>query len=202
MRVALNNSSGFSLIEVVIGITVFAVALTIVTSVLSPQIAKTVDPINQVRATELSQSMFNEILGKYYDENADRNGGRIRCNEDLPNDADETLCTDPATLGPETGETSRADFDDIDDYHDFGVVRDINGAITSYLPIQNSLGQDISTSGSGALYDGFGVAVEVFYDADVNGVADATSGNIKHIKVTVYTPSQEEIVFSSYKHNY
>lgn len=202
MRAALNRSSGFSLIELVIGITVFSVALTIVTSVLSPQVTKTADPINQVRATELSQSLFNEILGKYFDENADRNGGRIRCNEDLPNDADETLCTAPASLGPEAGEVSRADFDDIDDFNGFGVVRDSGGGIVSFTAIQNSLGQEISTTGSGSLYDGFGVAIDVFYDADRNGIADATSGNVKLVRVTVYTPSQEEIVFSSYKHNY
>lgn len=196
------KQSGFSLVEVVIGITTFAVALTIITSALAPQVAKSADPIFQVRATELAQSLFNEILGKYYDENTDRNGGRIRCNEDLVNDADEILCTVPNLLGPDTGETSRPSFDDVDDYNGYGVVRDAGGEVISYDSVQNSLGQDISTTANGNLYSGFGIEVDVFYDSNMDGVADATAGNIKLVRVKVRTPADDEIVFASYKHNY
>ena len=127
------RQKGFSLIEMVIGITTFAVALTLVTSVISPQITKSVDPIYQVRATELAQSLLNEILGKYYDENSDRNGGRIRCDEDLANDADEVACTAPNALGPDSsdeyvnGDTNFPDrpaFDDIDDYAGYVIAKD------------------------------------------------------------------------------
>lgn len=196
---------GFSLIELVIGITTFAIAITIITGVLAPQINRTVDPIYQVRATELAQSMFNEILSKYYDENSDRSGGRIRCNEDLNGDGDaddknigEELCSE--NLGPENpGENDRSDFDDVDDYE--GYYED--------EIIQNSLAEDLIIDGV-ELYNGFAVEVSVFYDNDQDQVPNDLeaevdqhgTGNIKHILLTVTTPSGDELTFSSFKHNY
>lgn len=197
-----NKRLGFSLIELVIGITVFAIALTIVTSVVSPLINRSIEPIYQVRATELAQSMFNEILGKYYDENSDRNGGRVRCDEDLNGDGqlrkqdDEVACS--ATLGPENGENGREDFDDVDDF---------NGYYEDEV-LQNSLGLDLEIDGK-ELYEGYAVTVSVNYDSDMNGVPNhletpqqESTGNIKFIHLTVTMPDGEDIVFSSYKHNY
>lgn len=197
------KQTGFSLIEMVIGITTFAVALTIVTSVISPQVTKSVDPIYQVRGTELAQSLLNEILGKYYDENSDRNGGRVRCDEDLANNADELACTAPGSLGPElpdeyvNGDTNfpnRPDFDDIDDYAGYAIAKD--------EVIVNSLGQELRSTADGEFYKDFSLNVDVFYDSDQNGIADTTSGNIKLVRVTVTTPNDENLVFTSFKHNF
>ena len=198
-----NRQSGFNLIEMVIGIVTFAVALTVITAVIAPQINRSVDPIYQVRATELAQSMFNEILGKYYDHNSDANGGRIRCDEDLNGDGDdldtsegERSCTE--VLGPETGET-RATFNDVDDYNGYEETETIT----------NSIGQDLVLSNGDKLYANFKVAVSVSYDDDQNAVANEdespahpTTGNVKWILVTVTMPNDEEVSFSSYKHNY
>ena len=46
---------GFTLIEMVIGIVVFSIALTLFTSLIVPQVIRSVDPIFQVRASELGQ---------------------------------------------------------------------------------------------------------------------------------------------------
>lgn len=194
--------TGFSLIELVVGITTFAIALTIITGVIAPQINRSVDPIYQVRATELAQSMFNEILGKYYDEVADRSGGRVRCDEDLTGDGDdddagEISCSE--TLGPDAGESGRKDFDDVDDY---------NGYFEDGI-IQNSLGEDLVIEGK-QLYIGFKVAVSVIYDNDQDQIANDDeldvsehgTGNIKLILLTVTTPSDDELRFASFKHNY
>ncbi|BDX08122.1 type IV pilus modification PilV family protein [Planctobacterium marinum] len=194
--------SGFSLIELVIGITTFAIALTIVTGVVAPLINRSVEPIYQVRATELAQSMLNEILGKYYDDESDRNGGRIRCDEDLNDDGQlrkqdgEMACS--AVMGPEQGENSRKDFDDVDDY---------NGYYEDDI-LQNSLGLDMEIDGE-ELYSEFAVGVTVFYDSDMDAIANSVeipaqeaTGNIKFIQVTVTTPDGEDMVFSSFKHNY
>lgn len=204
MPVSANKSlqSGFSLIEMVIGITVFAIALTVVTGIVSPQISKSVTPIYQVRATELAQSMFNEILGKFYDDNSDRNGGRVRCDEDVNGDGqirkqdDERACS--LILGPENGENGRENFDDIDDF---------NGYYEDEV-LQNSLGLDLEIDGK-ELYEGFAVAVSVSYDSDMNGVPNhletpqqEATGNIKFIQITVTMPDGEDMTFSSYKHNY
>ena len=199
------SQSGFTLIEMVIGITTFAIALTIVSGVIAPQITKSVEPIYQVRATELAQSMFNEILGKQYDENSDPLGGRIRCDEDLNSDGQidasatggegERACS--TTLGPDANET-RGSFDDIDDY---------NGYVDSNV-VKNSLGQDLTLDGEN-LYEGFSVAVAVIYDSDMDGIANnleepvqSTTGNIKLVRISVTTPNGDALDFTSFKHNY
>lgn len=203
MPVSSNNDvqKGYSLIELVIGITTFAIALTIVTGVVTPLINKSIEPIYQVRATELAQSMFNEILGKYYDDESDRNGGRVRCDEDLNgdgdlDDGDERSCS--TVLGPEGGENGRADFDDIDDF---------NGYFEDEV-LQNSLGLDMEIDGK-ELYKDFAVAVSVIYDSDMDGIPNhlenpqqEATGNIKLIHVTITMPDGEDMVFSAFKHNY
>ena len=65
--------NGFTLMEIVIGMTVFALVLSIITGILAPQSTRSIDPIYQVRATEIAQSMLNEMSGKLFDEYADRN---------------------------------------------------------------------------------------------------------------------------------
>lgn len=223
------NPNGFSLLELVAGVTVFAVVMTIVTGVVAPQAQKTIEPMQQVRATELAQSLLNEILGKYYDENSDRAGGRIRCNEDLDSsgtiidtagstdDDGERICT--LYPGPEDGgtstdcngfsatrandsETDRADFDDIDDYH--GMV------YTSSDILENSLGENLVVnidSEDIELYNNFQLSVSVIYDENMDGVADQSGGscissNSKLITLLVTTPSGAELNFATYKHNY
>ena len=195
------SQAGFSLIEMVIGITTFAVALTIVTSVISPQITKTSTPLNQVRATELSQSLFNEILGKLYDETSDRNGGRIRCDEDLDGDNQLTSSGERAcstTLGPD-GEASRAEYDDVDDY---------NGYTQSNV-LENSLSQNLVLPDGSNLYTGYGVSVSVFYDSDMDGIpnnlevpAQNATGNTKLVRIIVTTPDGSNVKFTTFKHNY
>ncbi|MFT6209390.1 MAG: MSHA pilin protein MshD, partial [Colwellia sp.] len=78
-----NKPRGFTLIELVVGIVVFSIALMLFTSLIVPQAVRSVDPIFQVRATELAQSLINEIVSKPFDENSNRTGGTARCNEDL-----------------------------------------------------------------------------------------------------------------------
>ncbi|XOV79574.1 MAG: prepilin-type N-terminal cleavage/methylation domain-containing protein [Aestuariibacter sp.] len=206
MKSHLHN--GYTLIELVVGIITFSIVLTIVTDLLAPQANRSIDPIYQVRATELAQSLFNEMSGKLFDENADRSGGRIRCNEDLDGDGlatntaiGERVCTVPILLGPEDGlggrpngnENDREVYDDVDDYHGL--------QFTDGSQFQNSLGEQLVIDGSN-LYEGFQMDVEVAYDADQDGGADTSSGNIKRIDVVVTTPNGEEIYFSVFKHNY
>ena len=176
-----NKSAGFTLIELVIGIIVFSIALVMFTSLIVPQAIKSVDPIFQVRAAELGQSMINEIASKSFDENSDRTGGSNFC---MAN------CTSIAYLGPD-GET-RESFDDVDDY---------NGLTVSDDQIKNALDQTTVLAGSN-LYQGFSVNVRVVYDANMDGIADTIVGNTKLITVTVTTTNDEDIIFSTFRSNY
>jgi MSHA pilin protein MshD len=177
-----NKASGFTLIELVIGIVVFSIALVLFTSLIVPQAIRSVDPIFQVRAAELGQSLINEITSKSFDEESDRTGGGTPCN---------ATCTGTTNLGPDDGE-SRTSFNDVDDYHGLN-VSDGN--------IKNSL-NETTILNSNNLYQGFSLNVSVVYDAAMDGTADTVVGSTKLITVTVTTPNDEDIIFSSFRSNY
>ncbi|WP_339720771.1 type II secretion system protein [uncultured Paraglaciecola sp.] len=177
-----NKAAGFTLIELVIGIIVFSIALVLFTSLIVPQVIRSVDPIFQVRAAELGQSIINEIAGKSFDEKSDRTGGANFC---------DAACIGSINLGPDGSET-RATFDDVDDY---------NGLNESGGAIKNTLGES-NTLNDYNLYEGFSLSVSVVYDSDMDGVADTVVGNTKLITVTITTPNDEDIIFSSFRSNY
>ena len=107
---------GFTLIELVIGIVLLAVALGSMMGLLVNQTSQATDPVQQVRAAQLAQRLLNEILSRSFDAHSDHNGSRWRCGETvdgIPYDA----CTLPSAYGPESGESSSYLFDDVDDYH-------------------------------------------------------------------------------------
>lgn len=174
--------AGFTLIELVIGIIVFSIALTLFTSLIVPQAIRSVDPIFQVRAAELGQSMINEIASKSFDEKSDRNGNGILC---------DAACIGTINLGPDAGE-NRTTYDDVDDYHNLNVAGD---------DIKNALDQSTILNGTN-LYAGFSLNVTVVYDANMDGEADIVVGNTKLITATVTTPNDEGIVFSTFRSNY
>lgn len=191
-----HDQRGFTLIEMIVGIVVFAVALTLVTTLIFPQAGRSVDPIMQVRATELAATLMREITAKSFDENGE---GSIRCNDDLNDDGDfedngESACTNSTDLGPESGESRNAttsNFDDIDDY---------NGLSESAGQIRNSLGEVLQLSGQN-LYEGFSYTVSVVYDGNLDGISDNNQG-AKLITISVTTPGGEALEFATYRSNY
>ncbi|MGL5564240.1 MAG: type IV pilus modification PilV family protein, partial [Plesiomonas sp.] len=74
---------GFTLIELIVGIVLLAVALTGILGLLINQAPQAVDPVQQVRAAQLAQRLSGEILQKSFDEHSDHNGGRYRCGEQV-----------------------------------------------------------------------------------------------------------------------
>lgn len=175
---------GFTLIELVVGIVIFAVAMVLVVSFLQPQVRKGIDPIWQVRAASLGQSISNEILAKPFDQNSNQVGGMDRCNEGVP-------CTASSALGPDAGE-NRDSYNDVDDYH---------GLNDSGEAIINSLGLNTEVDGT-QIYAGFNVQVSVFYDQNLDGIDDLAVGSKKLITVTITTPGGERIVITSVKGNF
>ncbi|MFT6896116.1 MAG: MSHA pilin protein MshD [Paraglaciecola sp.] len=177
------SASGFTLIELVIGMVVFAIALSFFSSLILPQITRSVEPIFLVRATELAQSLLNEISGRAFDEQSSRNGSPLRCGE-----SGAEVCTEPDNLGFDSGE-SRATFNDVDDYHGL-----------------NETGGGILSAGGGNdsnnLYQGYTANVSVVYDQNMDGHNDGTVGNSKLITVTVSTPNDEDLVFATYRSNF
>ena len=171
------NTAGFTLIELIAGIVIMAVAMTALTAVLFPHANRSVDPVYQVRAAELGQSLINEVMGKAFDENTNLNTG-IRCGESG------TVCTAINALGPD-GETVNQ-YDDVDDY---------NGYDEAAAKLANNDTYE-------TLYPSFTFDIVVQYDDDLDGSGDSDKKLFKQITVTVKTPGDEEFKFVEYKGNY
>jgi MSHA pilin protein MshD len=131
---------GFTLIELVVGITLVAIAATLLVNLIVPAWRQSAEPLVQQRAASLAQSLMDEILSKRYDETTP-DGGVPRCDP----------CT--VSLGAESGE-SRATFDDVDDY---------NAYCGSDVPVQDTNGDAIGG------YDSYLMRICVSYDSAYNG---------------------------------
>ena len=198
-----SGQQGFTLIELVVGIVIFAIAMVLVVSFLQPQVKKGIDPIWQVRAASLGQSLSNEILAKAFDQNSNLVGGMQRCGESL-GASPLALCSTSGQLGPDAGE-NRAAFNDVDDYNGFVVAPGDQ--------ILNSLGLT-TTVGGVNIYAGFTAQVSVFYDQNLDGINDddlnqdgsldtgSLRANKKLVIVTIITPGGEAITVSSVKGNF
>lgn len=174
-------NSGFTLIELVIGMVVFGVAMTMLAAVIYPQVNKSVDPIFQLRATELANTLINEIQGKAFDENSTPSLGLSRCDDDVT--------TKPCSMVLGAEESDRDLWDDVDDY---------NGL--------NTNGERLF---SGARYSddykNYQLLVSVVYDGDFDGIDEGNAlsqRGAKLIRVAVTTPGQETLDFAIYRSNY
>lgn len=183
-------AKGFTLIELIIGIVVFAVALSLFASLIKPLATRSVEPILQVKAAELAQSLMNEIFAKSFDQQSNRSGGLVRCNE-LANP-----CTTSNNLGPDN--ESRDSYNDVDDYH---------GLDQSSSAILDANANAIQFNGQ-SFYVGFRAQVRVYYDDNMDGINDAITGgsayigNTKLIQITITPPNGEPIIFTGLRSNY
>ena len=177
------HHQGFTLIETIVGIVVLAISFSVLTSLIYPITQQSADQLHQVKAAELAQSMLNEIQNKAFDQNSDMAGGLLRCGE-----TSAPLCS--TLMGAETGE-SRASFNDIDDYNDLSYNEG---------EIENSQGQLLN------LYLGYAMTISVCNDADYDGVCNAdpaiNKSIAKLITVTITTPTDFSLHFSTYRANF
>nr|WP_306288424.1 prepilin-type N-terminal cleavage/methylation domain-containing protein [Pseudoalteromonas sp. WY3] len=172
---------GFTLIELIVGIVLFAIALSIITALIAPQAQKSAEPIVALRASEFGQSLMNEIQSKSFDENSERSAPFRRCGEIS---LGAKACTAAADLGPDNSET-RTSYNDVDDY-----------IALSGQPITNSLGVLLPQ------YSGFSLVVKVQYDSDFNDATSNDGTTFKRITIEVTSPLGEVYGFSAYKGNY
>lgn len=170
----LSNQRGFTLIELIVGIVVLTISLAIVSTLIAPAEEKSADNVLQIKASELAQSLMNDISSRAFDHNSDMTGGLVRCGE-----TDAPVCS--ATLGPEAGETSRSQFNDVDDFNNFS--EKINS----------------TDDGIHSGYNEFSIHVGVVYAGTDLGLSNNLA---KRITVTVTTPLGTAIEFSSHKANF
>jgi MSHA pilin protein MshD len=168
------HEQGFTLIELIAGIVVIAIVTLVVTTGLGQLFRQSIDPWQQVRATEVGQSLMNEIMARRFDENSNVGNQYVRCSEGSGS------CTTPAPCPsdgntPNAEEAQRKQFDDVDDYNGLK----LNGAQLS--------------DSSPNRYDGFDALV---------CVTEKATNELKRITVTVTTPQNESIEFSAIKGNW
>ena len=168
---------GFTLIEIIVGMVMLSIALSIVSTLIAPAEQKSADQILQVKAAELGQSFLNDISARAFDQNSDMAGGLVRCGE-------LSLGASPCStvLGPELGENTRDLFNDVDDFHE-------------YSERFNANNEELHSS-----YTNFTIDVQVIYD----GLSLGLTNNIdaKRITVTVTTPLGTAIEFATHKANF
>ena len=103
-------SCAFTLPEVLLASVILAFTVAALTQAVIAGQMQTYASIHEMRAIELAESLIDEMLLLDYD---DPDGG--------------------STLGPDAGEATFADFDNIDDYHNFsqtaGNLTDITGQL-------------------------------------------------------------------------
>lgn len=118
---------GFTLIEVVLGLTIISVAIAGVVSILFSFRQSTVDPIFEAKASMLADHVISRLYAVSYDENSDHNGSECRCGEISITGGNNSLkichdkaCTASGSFGPdvtaELNATSPDSFNDVDDY--------------------------------------------------------------------------------------
>lgn len=176
---------GFTLIEIIVGMVVMAIAMVVLTSIIAPRARDSVEPVMEVKAAELAQTLMNELLAKSYDHHSDHNGSRWRCGESIAN---VTIPSCTSVIGPE--EQQRVLYNDVDDF-------DTQGAFLSANALLNSSGLSI-----GDLYPNFSVRIQVSHDAQGFNGSPASTSVAKRIDIQVQLPSGSLIHFSAYRGNY
>ncbi len=180
------SSAGFTLVELVIGIVVLAVALTLITSVLGPMLRASSESWHQVRAAELGHSLMNEITSRVFDENSPRGTNSLRCNQTGASACIASIPACPASgMSAATEESSRELYDDIDDFHCLRV---------SGAQLSNILNESLAQS-----YAEYQLSVLISYAGSDLAVANLL---MKRIDIEVTTPTGEVLAFRSYKGNW
>ena len=167
------------MIETIVGIVVLAVSFSVLTSLIYPVSEQSADQLHRIKASELAQSILNEIQNKAFDQNSDMAGGRVRCGE-----TDAPACS--AVLAAEAGE-ARETFNDVDDY---------NGLFYNAGDIEDSQGNAL------VLYEGYAMNISVCNDANYNGSCTGDIKTAKLITITITTPTGFSMSFSTYRANF
>ncbi|MCS4308889.1 MSHA pilin protein MshD [Rheinheimera pacifica] len=174
LKPSLRYSRGVTLIELIVGIVVLAISLSIITSVLGPLFIKSADPWHQVRAAELGQSLMNEILSRRFDKNSFKDGSLLRCGE-----VGAASCSAIPVFNPPRN-SARSGFIGVEDYNNYATTGD---TLT-----------DAKNDTLAEVYRNYSIQVDV--------VDDAVLANMRRITIIITPPSGSSVRFTAYKGNW
>jgi MSHA pilin protein MshD len=114
MSSKLGKQVAFTLIEIIVTIVIVSIAATALLSVFSSLIRTSADPMIQQQAVTIAEAYMEEIMLQSFDDPTD---------------------TELGAAAVEAGETSRALFDDVQDYNHLGTtqVRNQNNGVVAAL---------------------------------------------------------------------
>ncbi len=178
---------GFTLLELVVGMLVLAISLTVLVSAVAPMHQQSGAVWQQMRSAELAQALLSEIQARAFDDHTPADGSLLRCDETGVSACAASFPACPAQgLTALTEEAARADFDDVDDYHCFRASGDA---------FSDVLGQSMADS-----YRGYQLSVQLSYAGTEYGLAN--NRLVKKISLTVTAPDGTALLFNSLKGNW
>jgi MSHA pilin protein MshD len=179
MRIACNNTKGFTLVELLIFVIITGIAVAAIAGLFAKNVGSSADPYLRQKALAVAKGYMDEILRQRWNHNTPFGGGCVltgsgQCQGVSP--------ANPAAAPIGNEGQARPDFDDVDDYHG------LNEAPTDQLG--NLM----------AGYTGFNVQVQVAQPGSNWNNVDAR--DVRVISVTVSTPSNETISLRGYRLNF
>lgn len=189
-----NHQRGFTLIEIVIGIVVGAIAIAGLASLFFNQTARAVEPMLQIRAAKLGEALMDEIVSKRYAQSTPV-GGYPPCGSAV-------AC---GAIGMEAGEFTVVDGEIVPIRTAFNDVDDYNGYCAKQWPVEDVLGN--TEAGGGNRLDDFEqyqMTICVIYDDNYDG--NDSGHQAKLITITIFPPTGggigTPIEFRSYRSNF
>lgn len=159
---------GVTLVELVISIVILSIALVALITTMSSSASRSSDILLEDRTIQLAQAYFDEILNKRFAEETGLGG--------YP----------PATgCSISREESSRANYDDVDDYH--------------------GLDEDPASQTANGFFSGASVGYNVQVDVSCSDAATelgVTSNKAKRITLTITDAIGRQRTFAAYKGNY
>ncbi|MGG5573988.1 type IV pilus modification PilV family protein [Vibrio diazotrophicus] len=185
-----SKALGFTLVESIIAMVIMGFAMVTLISFLYPQIERSAAPHYQTRAANLGQSLMSQILSRGFDHNSNFDGGEFRCGEVTP-------CS--TTLGRD-GETSPAQFNDVDDYVGCWYTDTIADCGGTGYPLTTILTDDSAVDLS-KQYAHFTVTISAHYVASDFSVSPSVT-SMKRIDVSIDVGRYGEFDFTGFRGNY
>lgn len=164
MRESIRNfEQGFTLIELVMFIIIVGIAVSAVSLQFSQNVRHSADPLLRQQAIAIAHIYLDEITSKKWDENTPDGGGAA-----VPGPS--------AAMGPDAGEATRSDYDDVDDYH--GLAETPTAGFTVNITVTHGTAWQDNPSAP---------------NVTIPGAAT------KEINLSVSTPIGESLTFTQYR---
>lgn len=167
---------GLTFLEIVIALFLFAVAMLGFLQIFNTALDASHRATQEIIATNLARGLMAEIMSKNFEEPG----------SDPAN---------PPSLGPDSGELSRSDYDDVDDWY--------AGGLWSESPPVTVGGDPMDGTVPGVPnYSGFTRSVNVGYctiDGSNNIIPDPGPTEYKHITVTASGPYVRDVIVDEVK---